>query len=259
MTKKERVLKLRELLDKAYPDVKCSLNYTTPLEMLIATQMSAQCTDARVNIITETLFKKYRNAEDFANADYDELCEDIKSAGFYRNKAKNIILCCQRLIDVYGGEVPDTMEDLTSLAGTGRKTANLVLGDIFGKPAVVVDTHCKRIAKRIGLTTNDDPTKVEMDLKKIVPSDYQLRMCHQFVAHGRAVCTARNPKCAVCPIKEVCKSAGKESAADGTSEDDDRRISGVVRSFATDECKAASGKRNRLPQSVSESGCEAFC
>lgn len=209
MTKKERVLKLRELLDKAYPDVKCSLNYTTPLEMLIATQMSAQCTDARVNIITETLFKKYRNAEDFANADYDELCEDIKSAGFYRNKAKNIILCCQRLIDVYGGEVPDTMEDLTSLAGTGRKTANLVLGDIFGKPAVVVDTHCKRIAKRIGLTTNDDPTKVEMDLKKIVPSDYQLRMCHQFVAHGRAVCMARNPKCAVCPIKEVCKSAGK--------------------------------------------------
>ena len=209
MTKKERVLKLRELLDKAYPDVKCSLNYTTPLEMLIATQMSAQCTDARVNIITETLFKKYRNAEDFANADYDELCEDIKSAGFYRNKAKNIILCCQRLIDVYGGEVPDTMEDLTSLAGTGRKTANLVLGDIFGKPAVVVDTHCKRIAKRIGLTTNDDPTKVEMDLKKIVPSDYQLRMCHQFVAHGREVCTARNPKCAVCPIKEVCKSAGK--------------------------------------------------
>ena len=154
MTKKERVLKLRELLDKAYPDVKCSLNYTTPLEMLIATQMSAQCTDARVNIITETLFKKYRNAEDFANADYDELCEDIKSAGFYRNKAKNIILCCQRLIDVYGGEVPDTMEDLTSLAGTGRKTANLVLGDIFGKPAVVVDTHCKRIAKRIVSTTN---------------------------------------------------------------------------------------------------------
>ena len=209
MTKKERVLKLRELLDKAYPNVKCSLNYTTPLEMLIATQMSAQCTDARVNIITETLFKKYRNAEDFANADYDELCEDIKSAGFYRNKAKNIILCCQRLIDVYGGEVPDTMEDLTSLAGTGRKTANLVLGDIFGKPAVVVDTHCKRIAKRIGLTTNDDPTKVEMDLKKIVPPDYQLRMCHQFVALGRAVCTARNPKSAVCPIKEVCKSAGK--------------------------------------------------
>lgn len=209
MTKKERVERMKELLDAAYPEVKCSLNYTTPLEMLIATQLSAQCTDARVNIVTETLFKKYRSVEDFATADYEELCEDIKSAGFYRNKAKNIILCCQRLIDVYNGEVPDTMEDLTSLAGTGRKTANLVLGDIFGKPAVVVDTHCKRIAKRIGLTTNDDPTKVEMDLIKIVPPDYQLRMCHQFVAHGRAVCIARKPKCAVCPIAEVCKSAGK--------------------------------------------------
>lgn len=209
MTKKERVEQIRELLDKAYPDVRCSLNYSTPLQMLIATQLSAQCTDARVNIVTETLFKKYKNVYDFANADYEELCNDIKSAGFYRNKAKNIILCCQRLIDVYGGEVPDTMEDLTSLAGTGRKTANLVLGDIFGKPAVVVDTHCKRIAKRIGLTSNDNPAKVEMDLKKIVPEDYQLRMCHQFVAHGRAVCSARKPKCAVCPIAQVCKSAGK--------------------------------------------------
>lgn len=209
LTRKERVEKIRALLDAAYPDVKCSLNYSTPLEMLIATQLSAQCTDARVNIVTKPLFEKYKNVEDFASADYEELCEYIKSAGFYRNKAKNIILCCQRIIDVYGGEVPDTMEDLTSLAGTGRKTANLVLGDIFGKPAVVVDTHCKRIAKRIGLTTNDDPTKVEMDLKKIVPPDYQLRMCHQFVAHGRAVCIARNPKCGVCPIAEVCKSAGK--------------------------------------------------
>lgn len=209
MTKKERAEKMRELLDKAYPEVKCSLNYSNPLEMLIATQMSAQCTDARVNIVTQTLFKKYKNVYDFANADYEELCNDIKSTGFYRNKAKNIILCCQRLIDVYGGEVPDTMEDLTSLAGTGRKTANLVLGDIFGKPAVVVDTHCKRVAKRIGLTTNDEPTKVEMDLKKIIPPDYQLRMCHQFVAHGRAVCIARKPKCEICPVAEICKSAGK--------------------------------------------------
>lgn len=209
MTKKERAGKMRELLDKAYLEVKCSLNYSNPLEMLIATQMSAQCTDARVNIVTQTLFKKYKNVYDFANADYEELCNDIKSTGFYRNKAKNIILCCQRLIDVYGGEVPDTMEDLTSLAGTGRKTANLVLGDIFGKPAVVVDTHCKRVAKRIGLTANDDPTKVEMDLKKIIPPDYQLRMCHQFVAHGREICIARRPKCEICPVAEICKSAGK--------------------------------------------------
>lgn len=209
MTKKERVAALRQLMDAAYPEVKCSLNYSTPVEMLIATQMSAQCTDARVNIVTETLFKKYRSVEDFANADYEELCEDIKSAGFYRNKAKNIIACCQRLIDVYGGEVPDTMEDLLTLAGTGRKTANLVLGDIFGKPAVVVDTHCMRLAKRIGLTTSTEPAKIEMELKKIVPPDYQLRLCHQFVYHGRAVCTARKPKCEACPIASVCKSAGK--------------------------------------------------
>lgn len=209
MTKKERVSALRPLLDAAYPEVKCSLNYSTPVEMLIATQMSAQCTDARVNIVTEKLFKKYKSVEDFANADYEELCEDIKSTGFYRNKAKNIIGCCQRLIDVYGGEVPDTMEDLLTLPGTGRKTANLVLGDIFGKPAVVVDTHCMRLARRIGLTKETEPAKIEMDLKKIVPSDYQLRLCHQFVYHGRAVCTARKPKCEICPIAEVCKSAGK--------------------------------------------------
>lgn len=209
MTKKERAAALRPLLEAAYPDVKCSLNYSTPVEMLIATQMSAQCTDARVNIVTESLFKKYRSVEDFANADYEELCEDIKSAGFYRNKAKNIIACCQRLIAVYGGEVPDTMEDLLTLPGTGRKTANLVLGDIFGKPAVVVDTHCMRLAKRIGLTTNDEPAKIEQDLKKIVPEDYQLKLCHQFVYHGRAVCTARKPKCDICPVASVCKSAGK--------------------------------------------------
>ena len=209
MTKKERIAALRPLLDKAYPNVKCSLNYSTPVEMLIATQLSAQCTDARVNIVTEKLFKKYTSVEDFANADYNELCEDIKSAGFYRNKAKNIIECCKRLIEVYGGNVPDTMEDLLTLAGTGRKTANLVLGDIFGQPAVVVDTHCMRLAKRIGLTSNDEPAKIEADLKKIVPPDYQLRLCHQFVYHGRAVCSARKPKCDICPIAEVCKSAGK--------------------------------------------------
>lgn len=209
MTKKERVAALCPLLDAAYPDVKCSLNYSTPVEMLIATQLSAQCTDARVNIVTEKLFKKYQSAEDFANADYDELCEDIKSAGFYRNKAKNIIECCKRLLAVYGGKVPDTMEDLLTLAGTGRKTANLVLGDIFGKSAVVVDTHCMRLAKRIGLTKETDPAKIEMELKKIVPEDYQLRLCHQFVYHGRAVCSARNPKCEICPIASVCKSAGK--------------------------------------------------
>lgn len=208
MTKKERAEKLRILLDKAYPDVKCSLNYSTPVEMLIATQLSAQCTDARVNIVTEKLFKRYRSAEDFANADIEELQEYIRSAGFYKTKSKNIIECCKRLVEVYGGEVPDTMEDLLTLPGTGRKTANLVLGDIFHKPAVVVDTHCIRLTNRIGLVKEDDPKKIEMELKKILPPDYQLRFCHQLVYHGRACCTARKPDCDNCSIAEVCKKVG---------------------------------------------------
>src|SRR5699024_10573289 len=141
MTKKERAALAAELLEKEYPEVKCSLNYSNPLEMLIATQLSAQCTDARVNIGTEELFKRYTTSRDYAGADIEELQDYIRSAGFYKNKSKNIIACCKRLVEVYGGEVPDTMEDLLTLAGTGRKTANLVLGDIFGKPAVVVDTH----------------------------------------------------------------------------------------------------------------------
>ncbi|MBQ7574580.1 MAG: endonuclease III [Clostridia bacterium] len=208
MTKKQKIALLRVELDRAYPDVKCSLNYQTPVQMLIATQMSAQCTDARVNIITKDLFKKYPDVEAFANADYEELCNDIKSAGFYRNKAKNIIACCKRLIDVYGGEVPNTMDDLLTLPGTGRKTANLVLGDIFGLPAVVVDTHCIRLTNRIGLTKSKEPQKIEAELKKIIPDDYQLRFCHQMVYHGRACCTARKPQCSACPIKDLCNRVG---------------------------------------------------
>lgn len=208
MTKKERVTLLLQLMDEAYPEVKCSLDYSTPLEMLIATQLSAQCTDARVNIVTKELFKRYRSAQDFANADLLELQEYIRSAGFYKNKSKNIIACCKRLVEVYGGEVPDTMEDLLTLAGTGRKTANLVLGDIFGKPAVVVDTHCIRLTNRIGLTTHKEPEKIEMELKKLIPPERQLKLCHQFVYHGRAVCTARSPKCDACPIRPACKRVG---------------------------------------------------
>lgn len=209
MTKKERAAKVIEIFNRIYPDTKCTLNYDTPLQMLIATQLSAQCTDARVNIVTETLFKKYRTCQDFANADYEALCNDIRSTGFYRNKAKNIIMCSKRLIDVYNSQVPDNMEDLLTLPGTGRKTANLVLGDIFGKPAVVVDTHCMRLSKRIGLTSNDTPEKIEFDLKKIVPPEFQLSLCHQLVNHGRLVCTARSPKCEICEIKELCKSYSK--------------------------------------------------
>lgn len=208
MNKKERAAAVGEILDSLYPDVKCSLNYRTPVEMLIATQLSAQCTDARVNIVCEDLFKKYKSAADFAAADYEELQNDIRSIGFYRNKAKNIIACCRRLCEVYGGEVPDTMEDLLTLPGTGRKTANLVLGDIYHKPAVVVDTHCMRLARRIGLTKEETPEKIEMDLKKIIPPEYQLGMCHRFVNHGRAVCTARSPKCGICALDGVCRHVG---------------------------------------------------
>lgn len=208
MTKKEKVALLREKLDKAYPVVKCSLDYSNPLEMLIATQLSAQCTDARVNIVTKDLFARYKTAEDYANADIAELEELIRSAGFYKNKAKNIIACTKRLIEVYGGEVPDTMEDLLTLAGTGRKTANLVLGDIFGKPAIVVDTHCIRLTNRIGLVKDDDPVRIEFALKKILPDDYSLRFCHQMVYHGRARCTARKPDCENCEIRDLCNRVG---------------------------------------------------
>ena len=208
MQKKERAALVAELMERAYPDVGCSLTYSDPLEMLIATQLSAQCTDARVNIVTKNLFKRYRSAEDYANADINELMDIIRSTGFYRNKAKNIINCCKKLIEDFGGKVPDTMEELTSLPGTGRKTANLVLGDIFHKPAVVVDTHCIRLTNRIGLVSTKDPYKIEMELKKIVAPERQLKLCHQFVHHGRVCCSARKPDCAECPIKEACRQVG---------------------------------------------------
>lgn len=209
MKKNERAEKIREILDRLYPDVKCTLDYSNPLEMLIATQLSAQCTDARVNIVTKELFKRYRTAREYAEADDKELEDLIRSAGFYKNKAKNIKACCRRIEDVYGGEVPGTMEDLLTLAGTGRKTANLVLGDIFKKPAVVVDTHCIRLTNRLGLTSQKDPVKIEFELKKLLAPEYQLRFCHQVVAHGRLVCTARNPKCAECALRGVCKTGAK--------------------------------------------------
>lgn len=204
MVRKERAALILDLLKTEYPQVKCTLDYTTPVEMLFATQLSAQCTDARVNIVTKELFKQYRTVYDYAAADYDELCEYIRSAGFYRSKAKNIILAAQRIIDVYGGELPDTMEELLTLPGTGRKTANLVLGDIFKKPAIVVDTHCIRLSNRMGLTKNDDPVKIEQDLKKVIPPEESLDFCHRLVAHGRAVCTARKPQCDTCCVRDVC-------------------------------------------------------
>lgn len=209
MTKKERAKSAVKLLKELYPNVRCTLDYETPLQLLIATQLAAQCTDARVNIVSKTLFKKYPDCYSFANADYDELCEDIRSTGFFRNKAKNIILCCNKIISDYNGEVPDTMEELLTLAGTGRKTANLILGDIFKKPAVVVDTHCTRLSNRIGLTENSAPEKIERDLKNLIAPEEQLDFCHRLVAHGRAVCTARSPKCEICTLNGICKNYKK--------------------------------------------------
>ncbi len=210
MTKKEQVLLIQKVFDDIYADADCTLEYTNALHLLIATQLAAQCTDARVNTVTPALFERYPTVEAFAEADIAELEEYIKPTGFYHNKAKNIIACCKRLRDAYDSIVPDTMEDLTSLAGVGRKTANLVLGDIFGKPGIVVDTHATRLANRIGLTKQSSPVKIEFELADIVPKEYQTRFCHQLVMHGRAVCNARKPKCDICPISVYCKKAGVE-------------------------------------------------
>ncbi len=204
MDNKRKAAEIIKIFDKLYDDAECTLKYKDPLQLLIATQLAAQCTDERVNIVTETLFKKYKNVYDFANANVEELEQDIKPTGFFRNKARNIINCCKMIIKDYGGEVPDTLEDLLRLPGVGRKTANLVLGDIFGIPGIVVDTHAKRLSKRIGFTKNDDPEKIEYDLMEIIPRENWSKFCHQLVYHGRAVCKARKPKCDECLIRPYC-------------------------------------------------------
>lgn len=204
MKRNERALEFMKIMEETYPDAECSLDTQTPLQLLISVQLAAQCTDARVNIVTKTLFPKYPDVYAFAGAELEELEQDIKPTGFYHNKAKNIIGCCQRLIDVYGGEVPDTMEDLLSLPGVGRKTANLILGDVFHKGGMVIDTHAKRILKRVGLTKETDPTKVEFDVEPLIPREKQSEFCHRLVLHGRALCDARKPKCEICPAAPVC-------------------------------------------------------
>lgn len=205
----KRIDEIIKGLEELYPEAECSLDYVDPLQLLISTQLAAQCTDARVNLVTPALFARYPDAKAFADADIHELEELIKSTGFYHNKAKNIIACCQRLCEVYGGQVPDTMEDLLSLAGVGRKTANLVLGDAFGQPAVVVDTHCIRLSGRLGLTVHKEQEKIEKDLRRILPPDKSNDFCHRLVLHGRAVCNARKPKCDICTLSGLCPSKGK--------------------------------------------------
>jgi len=205
---KNRTLKVIELLEKEHPDAKIALHYTNPLELLVATILSAQCTDERVNKVTQALFKKYTKAEDYAHADLTELEQDIRSTGFYRNKAKNIKKCCQLLVEKYNSQVPRTMEELLELPGVARKTANIVLSNAYGVIAgVAVDTHVRRLAQRLGLTENEDPAKIETDLMNIVPRDKWMRITDLLIFHGRRVCVARKPKCNVCVLNKICPSA----------------------------------------------------
>ncbi|MDE5853612.1 MAG: endonuclease III [Ruminococcus sp.] len=192
-------------LEKMYPDIDCSLTYSKPYELMFAARLSAQCTDARVNIVTKTLFVKYPDLQSFANADLEELEQDVKPCGFYHTKAKSLKGMAQKLLDDFGGELPDNMDDLLTLPGIGRKTANLVMGDIFKKPAIVTDTHFIRITGRLGLTENKEPAKVEKDLKNIIPPEISSHFCHQTVQFGRDICRARNPKCEECSLSYFCK------------------------------------------------------
>ncbi len=197
-------------LRKTYPDAHCELNFTSPLELLIATILSAQCTDKRVNLVTIALFEKYRTAADYAHAAVAELEEAIRTTGFFRNKAKNIQACCRKLVERHGGQVPRTMEELTPLGGVGRKTANVVLGNAFNlNVGVVVDTHVGRLSQRLGLTRETDPEKIEQALMKLVPRRQWTVFSHWLIWHGRRRCFARNPDCADCEIRALCPVAGK--------------------------------------------------
>lgn len=207
---KQRVLKFFPILRKTYPEAKVSLDYVNPLELMVATILAAQCTDERVNIVTKTLFKKYCKVEDWIKVPQAELEQDIRSTGFFRNKAANIQKACKTLIDNFHGQVPQTMEELLTLGGVGRKTANVILGNCFGVPSIICDTHMIRLARRLGLSENEDPTKLEFDLMEIVPKEKfggWTVFSHCIVYHGRAICKARKPDCPNCPIAQYCPSA----------------------------------------------------
>ena len=216
MRQKERIENILKLLDERYgTDIICYLDHENAWQLLIATILSAQCTDARVNVVTKDLFRKYPGVEYFARADLKELEQDIRSTGFYHNKAKNIIACCQDLVEKFGGEVPESIEALTSLAGVGRKTANVIRGNIYNEPSIVVDTHVKRISNRLGLTKEEDPVKVEYDLMKVLPKDHWILYNLQIIALGREICKAPTAKCDVCFLTEFCpyykKNSGKKT------------------------------------------------
>lgn len=209
MTKNTK--RILELLDENYgKEYVCYLEHENAWQLLIATMLSAQCTDARVNIVTRELFRKYQSPADFAKADLKELEQDIHSTGFYHNKAKNIIACCKRLCEVYGGEVPESIEDLTSLAGVGRKTANVIRGNIFREPSIVVDTHVKRISNKLGIVKGEDPVKLEFALMKALPKEHWIRYNIQIIRLGREICKAPTPKCEKCFLTEVCPTYRKK-------------------------------------------------
>ena len=209
MTKKQTAEEAVRRLEVAYPDAICSLESSQPHELLIATRLSAQCTDARVNIVTRVLFEKYKTVHDFAAAELSDVEEIVRTCGLYKTKARDIIAMCKILESEYDSTVPDEMDELLKLPGVGRKTANLVLGDVYGKPAVVCDTHCIRSTNHIGLTDTKDPLKCEMQLRKVLPAEKSNDFCHRLVLHGRAVCKARNPLCGECTLKDICKTGKK--------------------------------------------------
>lgn len=204
----ERAPQIIRILSEAYPDAKVALNFSSPLEMLVATILSAQCTDEKVNEVTHTLFQKYRTAEDYLKVAEDELKADIKPTGFFNQKATSIREACRRIVEVYGGQVPDTMEDLITLRGVARKTANIVLGNAFGKvEGIAVDTHVKRLANRLGFSQESDPDKIEQDLMRRIPRERWFDFTYVLIDHSRAVCVARKPKCEVCPVNHLCPSS----------------------------------------------------
>lgn len=206
MRVKKNISAIIEQLKVMYPGAECSLDYQKDYELLISVRLAAQCTDARVNLVTPALFARYPTLESFAKADVDEVGEYVHSCGFWRAKARDIVLCAQMLLREYGGKVPDTMEELLKLPGVGRKTANLLLGDIYGKEGYVCDTHCIRITGRLGITDGSkDPLKVEMQLRKVIPPEESNDFCHRMVLHGRALCMARSPQCGLCPLTVNCK------------------------------------------------------
>lgn len=208
MTKKEKVVRVVEALKDKYTDAKCSLTYNNVFQLLIATRLSAQCTDARVNMVTPELFKVYPTAEAMAKAPLENIENLIKTCGLYKTKAKDLISIAKDITDIYGGTVPDTIEELTKLSGVGRKTANLICGDIYGKPAIVTDTHFIRIMNRLGFVDTNNPLKVELAMKKIVPPDESVGFCHRVVMYGREICTARSPRCNDCVLNDICKKRG---------------------------------------------------